>query len=622
MTIENFLSRLEGVTGHNGQYKAKCPAHDDKKASLSIGKGRDNRIVMRCHAGCNTVDVLASMGLTKADLFDNSQRQDIKANKPRVVATYRYISTEGVHYEKQRFSDKSFRWRQPDGKGGWRYDRQGIIPTLYGTGSAPLPDHVYFVEGEKDADNLRACSAAAVSPPDGSGSKWQTQYTEALRGKHVVILPDNDKPGRELANRAAEELTGKAASVKVLDLIKEWPNLPEKGDISDLLAAEPSEDVFMKLESLEASTPEWEPSQGEGGHVLRTISARELRNKKLPPPRYVVVELLPQGLSLLASPPKYGKSWFVLDLCLSVAAGTQFLGCRTIKSGCLYLALEDSERRLQERTNKILGDKDAPEGFDYATSALAVGEGLIEQLEGYMKSKPETGLIVIDTLQKVRISANGKENAYSADYKEMGILKSFADRHGVCLVLVHHLRKMGDDGDPFNRISGTNGILGAVDSAFVMTRAKRTDTQTTLSITGRDIEARELVIEFNREDSRWHVMGDAEQIAEQRARQEYENSPIIVTVKKLLEQSPGGWTGTMQDLMEAGTYFAGTYLAATPRDLSAKLKSLDGLMFDYDHIIHARGKNGSGGGRHRLFYRTVDTIARENVHQTKLPTTN
>ena len=179
MTIENFLSRLEGVTGHNGQYKAKCPAHDDKKARLSIGKGRDNRIVMCCHAGCNTVDVLASMGLTKADLFDNSQRQDIKANKPRVVATYRYISTEGVHYEKQRFSDKSFRWRQPDGKGGWRYDRQGITPTLYGTGSAPLPDHVYFVEGEKDADNLRACSAAAVSPPDGAGSKWQTQYTEA-----------------------------------------------------------------------------------------------------------------------------------------------------------------------------------------------------------------------------------------------------------------------------------------------------------------------------------------------------------------------------------------------------------------------------------------------------------
>ena len=134
--------------------------------------------------------------------------------------------------------------------------------------------------------------------------------------------------------------------MKVLNLSKEWPHLPEKGDISDILAAEPSEDVFMKLESLEALTPEWKPTQREGGHVLRTISARELRNKKLPPPRYVVAELLPQGLSLLASPPKYGKSWFVLDLCLSVAAGTQFLGCRTVKIGCLYLALEDSERRL------------------------------------------------------------------------------------------------------------------------------------------------------------------------------------------------------------------------------------------------------------------------------------
>lgn len=78
----------------------------------------------------------------------------------------------------------------------------------------------------------------------------------------------------------------------------------------------------------------------------------------------------------------------------------------------------------------------------------------------------------------------------------------------------------------------------------------------------------------------------------------------------------------MQDLMEAGTYFAGTYLAATPRDLSAKLKSLDGLMFDYDHIIHARGKNGNAGYRHRFFYETIDTIARENAHQAELSTTN
>ena len=249
MTLEDFLSRLDGVSGGNGQYMAKCPAHDDKKGSLSVGRGQDNKIVMHCHAGCNTPDILATMGLTETDLFNNSQKseQDFRPEaKAYIVATYKYLSPEGVRYEKQRFSDKSFRWRQPDGKGGWKYNRQGITPTLYGTGENPLPDHVYFVEGEKDADNLRAHSVAAVSPPDGAKSKWRPQYTEALRGKHVIILPDNDKPGRELAGKAAEELAGKAASVKVLDLKKEFPGLPEKGDISDLLASMPSEDVFMK----------------------------------------------------------------------------------------------------------------------------------------------------------------------------------------------------------------------------------------------------------------------------------------------------------------------------------------------------------------------------------------
>ena len=118
----------------------------------------------------------------------------------------------------------------------------------------------------------------------------------------------------------------------------------------------------------------------------------------------------------------------------------------------------------------------------------------------------------------MRSAAKGNENAYSADYREIGLLKSFADRHGVCLLLVHHLRKMGDDSDPFNRISGTNGIMGAVDTALVLSKQKRSDSQTTLSITGRDIESRDMVLEFSTETYRWRVLGDANIIAEQRAK--------------------------------------------------------------------------------------------------------
>lgn len=553
------------------------------------------------------------------DLFGKpSAQQDFQSSgKPQLVATYKYIDPEGRESEKLRYSDKSFRWRRRDGNGGWIYDRKGITPTLYGTGTEPLPGHVYFVEGEKDADNLRNHNTAAVSPPDGAQSKWNPQFTEALKGKCVAILPDNDKPGRELARKAATELAGQAASVKILDLAQEWPGLPEKGDISDILAATPAEDVFMKLEALEAITPEFKKKDFSDDiwgrteyqdtqrkpHKLETISAVDLQRKDLPPIRFIVNGLFPQGLALLASPPKYGKSWLVLDLCLSVAAGKPFLKYQTVKSGCLYLALEDSEHRLQDRMNKVLNGEKAPEQFDYATSALDIGHGLIDQLEGYMETHPEAGLIVIDTLQKVRTAASGKENAYSADYKEIGMLKNFADKHGICVLLVHHLRKMSDDTDPFNRISGTNGISGAADTMMVLSKAKRSDAQTTLSVTGRDIESSDTVVEFDKNTYRWQVMGDANWLAEQRAKLEYQSSPIVSTIKNLLEQSPAGWSGTMQELLDAGKHFAHTYLANTPRDLTSKVKALDKLLFDYDHIIHERAKNGNSGGSKHKFYR-------------------
>lgn len=466
MTIENFLSRLEGVTGHNGQYKAKCPAHDDKKASLSIGKGRDNRIVMCCHAGCNTVDVLASMGLTKADLFDNSQRQDIKANKPRVVATYRYISTEGVHYEKQRFSDKSFRWRQPDGKGGWRYDRQGIIPTLYGTGSAPLPDHVYFVEGEKDADNLRACSAAAVSPPDGAGSKWQTQYTEALRGKHVVILPDNDKPGRELANRAAEELTGKAASVKVLNLSKEWPHLPEKGDISDILAAEPSEDVFMKLESLEALTPEWEPSQTQepAEHGRKAKAASEFGEDST---KFLWYPYIPIGdYTVMMADGGTGKTILCCGIIASISSGKPLPGdvFAGEKKNTLIISGEDSGEILKSRLKKSGADLDKVFILDrIGSEGMSISERYEEFEATFLQYKP--ALTVLDPWHCF-LGANVDISRINSLRPILQKLSNLCKKCDCAMILISHVNKREQGTNANNAAMGSADLINAARSAF------------------------------------------------------------------------------------------------------------------------------------------------------------
>lgn len=334
--------------------------------------------------------------------------------------------------------------------------------------------------------------------------------------------------------------------------------------------------------------------------VLETISAVELQHKDLPPVQFVVDGLLPYGLNILASPSKYGKSWMVLALCLAAGAGKPFLGYSTSPCGCLYLALEDSQRRLKTRMNKLLNGGTPPAGFHYATASHAIGDGLLDELGDFLQRHPGTGLIVIDTLQKVRGGSYAGESSYATDYREVGALKRFADDHGVSVLLVHHLRKMRDEGDPFNMISGTTGIMGAADTTLVLTKEKRNADNALLSIVGRDVEPGEKVLRFSPETCQWESLGDADQYAERQARVDYQESPMVQTIKKLLEDNPDGWSGTMGQLMDAGKEIAGVYLAGTPAQLAKDLKAMERVLFDNDRIVHRVSKNGSGGAKHTL----------------------
>ena len=341
----------------------------------------------------------------------------------------------------------------------------------------------------------------------------------------------------------------------------------------------------------------------ESAPSLACISARELQKKQLPPIRFIVNGLIPTGLSILASPPKYGKSWMVLDLCLAVASGRKFLGYQVSQCGCLYLALEDSERRLKSRMNKLLYGREAPEGFHLATSAPALDGGLLESLDGFLATHRDVGLIVVDTLQRVRGNAHGREGAYAADYRELAALKNFADARNLALVLVHHLRKMGDDTDPFNRVSGTAGVTGAADTMFVISKEKRSDSTAKLSIVGRDVEGGDVVLQFDKASCKWLNMGDADTFAAEQRRRAYFDDPIVITVKRLLEQKPTGWTGSSKDLLAAGTYIAHTQLASTSQELAKRLASMTELFLDVDGIIYEARGNGNGGRRHSFSYR-------------------
>lgn len=349
--------------------------------------------------------------------------------------------------------------------------------------------------------------------------------------------------------------------------------------------------------------------------MLSTVSAVELQRKDLPPIRWIVQDLVAAGLTILASPPKFGKSWMAMHLCLSVAMGGSFLGYQCHKTGCLYMALEDGERRLKSRMQKILHPVPAPQGFDFTTMAPTLGTGLIDALEGYIKLHPETGLFVLDTLQKIRDVGGGRD-VYGRDYADVGTLKKFADAHNIAVLIIHHLRKMGDDSDPFARISGSNGISGAADTMMVLAKERRSEETATLSITGRDVEMQELVLQFDKSSCLWMNLGDADAFAEQQARREYADSPIVQTIRKLLEQSPDGWTGTAGDLLTAGRFIARTTLADSTQSLTNKLKEMDKLLLEYDGISHERKRNGSGGGKH--IFRYVNAPQFEELPQTEI----
>ena len=332
-------------------------------------------------------------------------------------------------------------------------------------------------------------------------------------------------------------------------------------------------------------------------------SAALLRAKKLEPVRYLVEGFLPQGLVLLASPPKYGKSWLALDLCCAVAGGTPFLGMPTRQAACLYMALEDGEQRLQRRLDTLLGPAQTPQGLYYRTSASTLADGLLLELETFLQRHPDCGLVVVDTLQKVRGADTGQSGTlYAADYAVMGQLKEFADQHRLCLLLVHHLRKMSDDADPFNRIAGSNGIFGAADAAMVLARSKRSDPRTTLSLTGRDVEEQELILTFDKARCRWQVLGDADEVEAQDERAAYDADPLVVTIRHQLDEGGGRWQTGGMGIVEACRELCGEG-PATGQEAAALLKELAPRLKERDGIAWHCRTTGAGGRRLHLFAR-------------------
>jgi hypothetical protein len=242
--IDLVLSRLTHPKKTPQGWTARCPAHSDQHPSLDIALGSDGKVLLTCRSHhCTVESICTALSISVADLFPMNDTNHSSRGAPRMVAQYTYEDESGAFkYQACRWEpgfegqDKSFTLRRRDGRDGWINNLDGVARILYRLPevvNAPEDALIWIAEGEKCVEALRGLGFIATTSPCGANAKWLPSYNGPLRGRPVIILPDNDEPGQQYAQKVASALQGVAASVKRLDL----PGLPEAGDVVDWLEA-------------------------------------------------------------------------------------------------------------------------------------------------------------------------------------------------------------------------------------------------------------------------------------------------------------------------------------------------------------------------------------------------
>lgn len=312
---------------------------------------------------------------------------------------------------------------------------------------------------------------------------------------------------------------------------------------------------------------------------MRTFSMSDLYENVYDSRPPIVDGLLYAGTYLFVGAPKVGKSFFMAQLAYHVSMGIKLWDYEVKKVTVLYLALEDTEKRLQERLFRMFGT-DSTENLHFTIGVNQLGSGLDEQLRWFVKRHPDTKLVIIDTLQKIR-EAGGDKFSYANDYEIVGQLKKFADENHICLLLVHHTRKQQAE-DKFDMISGTNGLLGAADGAFLLQKERRTSDTATLDVSGRD-----------QQDQRLYLRRDADRLIWQFEKTETElwiapPDPLLEAVAALVTSDKPLWSGTATELVEK------LGLDIKPNTLSMRLNVYAGRLMEEHSVQYANERSHAG----------------------------
>lgn len=315
------------------------------------------------------------------------------------------------------------------------------------------------------------------------------------------------------------------------------------------------------------------------GHELQTRTMTELYDTTFIPKTPVIENLLYTGVYLFVGPPKIGKSFLMAQIGYSVSLGLPLWGFQTNQGTVLYLALEDDYARLQNRLYKMF-DLESSDSFHLATEAESITGGLEEQLDHFMKKYPDIRMIIIDTLQKIRESC-GDHYSYASDYEIITKLKKFSDRHNICMIVVHHTRKM-ESSDSFEMISGTNGLLGAADGAYVLQKKKRTGNEAVLEIVGRDQPDTSLNLIFDRSRCIWNLGSIETNPIEEK------EEDLLKLISDFITEDHPIWEGTASELIGEIPE-----INLIPNQLSRKLNILSGRLYSRYGIKYKRQDRSS-----------------------------
>ena len=478
--VTRLLDHLPGHRASGAGWEARCPAHDDRHASLSITEGDDGRALLKCHAGCDSGDVLIAIGLTFGDLFPRaSGNGDLGGLTPTLEATYDYVdANRQLVAQKVRFFPKDFRLRRPDGRGGWVWNLKGVAPPLYNlpevrmARAEQLP--VWVAEGEKDCDALGRRGEIATTNIGGAG-KWPSQgAADELTGVDVVIVADKDPAGRKHALDVARSVAPVAGTLRVVESDR-------AKDAFDHFARSGGFDDFVDVDWWpEAATPAPPPPEPPPAGLIKASSVQPTRVRWLWPgwlPR--------RKISLLDGDPGVGKSVLALELVARVTYGGAMPG-------------RPGDERVEPANVLLLTAED---GFDDTTVPRLMAAGADRERVFWLPEVPWTdsegrvgvrppeipadagviashvrahsiALIVVDVL--MAFMGGGVNTWRDSDVRRaLAPMHQLADENGCVVLLLRHLTKGSAGGPALYRGGGSIGLAAAARSVLMAGRDPR-----------------------------------------------------------------------------------------------------------------------------------------------------